>query len=404
MSGPNALPQASNPSHLSVVSAPTAALSPAGVSTLSRESSASTAAVPGNLKTHSSPASGAFVSVVGVSKCFGTQTVLSNIDLEVEAGSFVVLLGPSGCGKTTLLRIIAGLEKQTAGRIVIAGRDVSETPPASRRCGIVFQSYALFPNLSARDNVRFAVPRELPRARRHQLADELLDRVNLLPHSRKYPSQLSGGQQQRVALARAIAQQPQILLLDEPLAALDAEVRHQLRATLRDVQQQLRLCSIMVTHDQQEALELADTLVVMHKGRVDQQGSPRQIYERPRSCFTAGFLGGMNLLSCSAFSAACGRDPGLSGVEFIGFRPDIGRAQIPADIITPPPGSHTISLRVTATVYRGDGLRLRATTPTGDPVHIDVAPDSRIVAGQALHLVIRHSDLHLFGQDQRIIE
>ncbi len=338
---------------------------------------------------------GGFVSVRGVGKSFGAQRVLSDISLEFGRGEFVVLLGPSGCGKTTLLRIIAGLEKQDSGRVLMDGEDVSGDPPASRGCGIVFQSYALFPNLSALDNVKFAVPRDVPRVQRRRQAESLLDRVGLLPHAAKYPSQMSGGQQQRVALARAIAQRPRILLLDEPLGALDAEVRQQLRQTLRDVQREHALTSIMVTHDQQEALELADQLVVMHRGRVDQSGTAREVFEEPETVFTAGFLGGMNILTYAGFYHACMRDAGIAGASHVGFRPDSGRENRSAA------ETFGLELRVVATVFRGESVRVRGNTATGETVHVDLPADRVVSEGETLRVQLQPEALKWFAADGR---
>jgi iron(III) transport system ATP-binding protein len=209
----------------------------------------------------------------------------------------VCFLGPSGCGKTTLLRVIAGLETQDAGRIEIGGRDVTRLPPAQRDFGIVFQSYALFPNLSVVDNVGYGLVNR--RAGKREIAArvaDLLALVGLPEQGAKYPAQLSGGQQQRVALARALATSPSLLLLDEPLSALDARVRVHLRDEIKALQRKLGVTTIMVTHDQEEALAMADRVVVMNRGRVEQVGSPAEIYSQPRTAFVADFVGEMNML------------------------------------------------------------------------------------------------------------
>ena len=230
-------------------------------------------------------------------KAFGDFTALRNIDLSIQEGEFVCFLGPSGCGKTTLLRAIAGLEPQTSGRIVQNGQDVSRLPPQARDFGIVFQSYALFPNLTVADNVAYGL-RNLRQSRAAIRArvDELLLLVGLDGSQRKYPAQLSGGQQQRVALARALATKPGLLLLDEPLSALDAKVRVHLRQQIKKLQQELGVTTIMVTHDQEEALTLADRIVVMNHGVIEQVGTPQDIYLNPVNAFVAGFVGSMNLL------------------------------------------------------------------------------------------------------------
>ena len=237
----------------------------------------------------------------GVSKSFGAFVALQDVDLTIRRGEFVCFLGPSGCGKTTLLRIIAGLEQQSSGRIVQNGRDVSDLPPAARDYGIVFQSYALFPNLTIEQNVGYGlVNRRQGRAQIRQRVAELLALVGLPDAGPKYPSQCSGGQQQRIALARALATSPGLLLLDEPLSALDAKVRERLRGELRGLQRKLGVTTIMVTHDQEEALSLADRVVVMNQGVIEQVGTPLEVYERAATPFVADFLGRINVLDAQS--------------------------------------------------------------------------------------------------------
>ncbi|HRH85988.1 MAG TPA: putative 2-aminoethylphosphonate ABC transporter ATP-binding protein [Rubrivivax sp.] len=238
-----------------------------------------------------------YLEIEGIRKEFGSFTALHDIALDIARGEFVCFLGPSGCGKTTLLRIIAGLETQSAGRIEQAGRDISRLPPAERDYGIVFQSYALFPNLSVADNVAYGlVNRRTPRAQIAARVAELLQLVGLPGSERKFPSQLSGGQQQRIALARALATSPGLLLLDEPLSALDALERVRLRSEIRALQAKLSVTTIMVTHDQEEALAVADRIVVMNHGVIEQVGTPLQIYREPASPFVADFVGKVNVL------------------------------------------------------------------------------------------------------------
>lgn len=238
----------------------------------------------------------------GIRKRFGAFEALKDIALTIERGEFVCFLGPSGCGKTTLLRIIAGLETQSAGRIFHAGRDISLLPPAERDYGIVFQSYALFPNLSVSDNVAYGlVNRRAGRAKITARVEELLKLVGLPGSGGKYPAQLSGGQQQRIALARALATSPGLLLLDEPLSALDALERVRLRVEIRSLQRTLGVTTIMVTHDQEEALSVADRIVVMNHGVIEQVGSPLQIYREPATPFVADFVGKINVLSGRLF-------------------------------------------------------------------------------------------------------
>ncbi len=241
------------------------------------------------------------VALDGIAKKFGQFVALRSITLSVDPGEFVCFLGPSGCGKTTLLRIIAGLERQNLGVVKMAGRDVSGLPPKLRNYGIVFQSYALFPNLSVARNIAYGIEtRKTPKADIDRRVDELLELVGLAGHKHKYPAQLSGGEQQRVALARALAPSPALLLLDEPLSALDARVRQSLRREIRDLQRELGITTIMVTHDQEEALTMADRIVVMNHGVVEQVGAPVEVYTRPQSPFVARFVGQMNFIPATA--------------------------------------------------------------------------------------------------------
>jgi len=270
------------------------------------------------------------VALEGIAKKFGAFAALRGITLSVQPGEFVCFLGPSGCGKTTLLRIIAGLERQNAGVVRMAGRDVSGLPPKLRNYGIVFQSYALFPNLSVARNVAYGL--ETRRAARDEIdrrVDELLALIGLSGHKHKYPSQLSGGEQQRVALARALAPNPALLLLDEPLSALDARVRQSLRHEIRELQRRLGITTIMVTHDQEEALAMADRIVVMNHGVVEQVGAPVEVYTRPRSPFVARFVGQMNF-----FPAVAGAGPGSLRVGDTELRHEAPAALAPGVAVT----------------------------------------------------------------------
>jgi iron(III) transport system ATP-binding protein len=238
-----------------------------------------------------------YLQIENIHKRFGNFVALKDIFLTVYPGEFVCLLGPSGCGKTTLLRIIAGLDQHSQGRIIQGGQDVSHLPPSKRDFGIVFQSYALFPNLTAHQNIAYGLQnKKLPKAEIQTRVGELLDLVGLRGMGQKYPSQMSGGQQQRVALARALALSPGLLLLDEPLSALDAQVRVKLRAEIANLQRRLGVTTVMVTHDQAEALAMADRIVVMDKGYIAQIGTPQSVYQGPSSPFVANFIGVMNFL------------------------------------------------------------------------------------------------------------
>jgi iron(III) transport system ATP-binding protein len=240
---------------------------------------------------------GAYLRIDHVSKSFGAFQALCDVSLEIQLGEFVCFLGPSGCGKTTLLRAIAGLDIQTSGHIFQGGRDISALPPAQRDFGIVFQSYALFPNLTVAENVAYGlVSTKRPKAEIDARVAELVALVGLRGQEPKFPGQLSGGQQQRVALARALAMSPGLLLLDEPLSALDARVRQHLRGELKDLQRKLKVTTIMVTHDQEEALAIADRIVVMNQGVIEQVGTPMDVYRHPKTAFVADFVGQMNFL------------------------------------------------------------------------------------------------------------
>jgi iron(III) transport system ATP-binding protein len=276
-----------------------------------------------------------FLRVRNLVKTFGAFTALNDVSLDVLKGEFVCFLGPSGCGKTTLLRAIAGLDPQDRGKIEMGGRDVSRLPPAARDFGIVFQSYALFPNLTVAANVGYGlVNRKRTKVEIAARTGELLDLVSLRDQGTKYPVQLSGGQQQRVALARALATSPGLLLLDEPLSALDARVRVRLRDEIKALQRKLGVTTIMVTHDQEEALSMADRIVVMNQGVIEQVGTPAEIYRKPASAFVADFVGTMTFLDAEVASEAklrlgpveldcpdAGRFVHGSGVR-IGLRPE----------------------------------------------------------------------------------
>ncbi|HEY4253351.1 MAG TPA: putative 2-aminoethylphosphonate ABC transporter ATP-binding protein [Roseomonas sp.] len=233
-----------------------------------------------------------YLIVRQVAKSFGTFAALHRVSLTIESGEFIAFLGPSGCGKTTLLRAIAGLDPPSSGTITQDGRDITALPPEERDFGIVFQSYALFPNLTVARNIAYGLRGPAwPRERVQERVAELLVTVGLPEQAGKYPAQLSGGQQQRVALARALANEPGLLLLDEPLSALDAIVRVYLRQELRSLQRRLGVTTIMVTHDQEEAMSVSDRIVVMSQGRIEQIGTPEEVYRRPASPFVAGFVG-----------------------------------------------------------------------------------------------------------------
>ncbi|MEK6719283.1 MAG: ABC transporter ATP-binding protein [Chloroflexota bacterium] len=249
-----------------------------------------------------------FLTLTGVQKHFGAFTAVEDFTLEAEKGEFVSFLGPSGCGKTTTLRMIAGFELPSAGRIVINDVDITHRSPNQRNVGMVFQSYALFPNMTVAENIGFGLKvRKRPKEQVQKRVGELLELIHLPDRAGRYPYQLSGGQQQRVALARALAFEPQVLLLDEPLSALDAKIRVSLRNEIRAIQRQLGITTVYVTHDQEEALSLSDRVVVMNEGRIEQIGTPFEIYNFPTTAFVASFVGTLNVLAASVVDAASGR-------------------------------------------------------------------------------------------------
>ena len=245
-----------------------------------------------------------YLSVKKINKYFGKFQALNDVNFDVQEGEFVCILGPSGCGKTTLLRVIAGLESQSEGEINQNNKNISQLPPDQRDFGIVFQSYALFPNLTVKNNISFGLKtRKQNKDAIDRRVDELLNLVGLSDHINKYSAQLSGGEQQRVALARALAPSPGLLLLDEPLSALDAKVRQHLRLEIKNLQRKLGVTTIMVTHDQEEALTMADRIILMNKGVIEQEGSPQDIYSKPTTAFSANFIGTTNLFKANKISS-----------------------------------------------------------------------------------------------------
>jgi putative spermidine/putrescine transport system ATP-binding protein len=277
------------------------------------------------------------LSLNGLSKHYGDFYAVREVSLTIADGEFLVLLGPSGCGKTTTLRMIAGFIEPSAGHVRLAGQDVTLLPPWRRNAGMVFQSYALFPHMTVAQNVAFGLEmRKLPRADIERRVEEVLALVRLGGYGGRLPRQLSGGQQQRVALARALAIRPDVLLLDEPLSNLDAKLRQEVRVEIRELQRQLGLTTVMVTHDQEEALTMADRLVVMNEGSVRQVGSQRDLYERPADRFVAGFVGRTTFLagtveapgrfrSDGGLALACtGGSPGRAALSLRPERVEIG--------------------------------------------------------------------------------
>jgi putative spermidine/putrescine transport system ATP-binding protein len=321
-----------------------------------------------------------FLVLQGIQKRFGAATAVEDFNLSAEKGEFVSFLGPSGCGKTTTLRMIAGFEQPTAGSITIDGTDITYRPPNRRNIGMVFQSYALFPNMTVADNVGFGLRiRKKPKDQIKQRVGELLELINLPDKGGRFPYQLSGGQQQRVALARALAFEPTILLLDEPLSALDAKIRVALRHEIRSIQRELGITTVYVTHDQEEALSMSDRVVVMSEGRVEQIGTPFEIYNFPTTGFVASFVGTLNVLPAQVVDQGTGRlrvggqeirikaeIPAQSGSTVsLALRPEM------VSLGAGPEGSNRLTGTVNDVSFLGSIVRIRVQVAEGTIVILD---------------------------------
>lgn len=255
-----------------------------------------------------------YIQIENLHKSFGDAKVLKDVSLSVERGQLVTLLGPSGCGKSTLLRCLAGLEKVTSGRIFLDGEDITEKSPKERRLGMVFQQYSLFPNLTVSENIAFGLKlKKLSRSDTEKRVRKMIATVNLEGKENEYPAQLSGGQQQRVALARSIATEPRVLLLDEPLSAIDAKLRKELQTRIREINRNLGITTIFVTHDQDEAMILSDVIYLFREGVIEQSGKPTELYTSPKTKFAAEFIGNYNILSESDFRRISGAETSRSG-------------------------------------------------------------------------------------------
>jgi sulfate transport system ATP-binding protein len=303
------------------------------------------------------------ITVRGANKHYGDFAALDNVDFDVPSGSLTALLGPSGSGKSTLLRSIAGLDEPDTGTITINGRDVTRVPPQRRGIGFVFQHYAAFKHMTVRDNVAFGLKvRKRPKAEIAAKVDELLGIVGLAGYQERYPSQLSGGQRQRMALARALAIEPKLLLLDEPFGALDANVRAELRAWLRRLHDEVHVTTVLVTHDQEEAMDVADRIAVLHEGRLEQVGAPQELYDRPASDFVMGFLGPVTRLG--------------------------GQPVRPHDVVlSPRPGGGAQEATVRRVALLGFEVRAELLTADGEPVIV------QLTRAEAARLELQRGDV-----------
>ncbi len=329
----------------------------------------------------------AFLELEHVQKQFrGGTAAVQDFNLTVNKGEFVSFLGPSGCGKTTTLRMIAGFEQPTGGRIRIDGADVTGTSPNRRNIGMVFQSYALFPNMTVASNIGYGLRiRHTDKKRIAQRVGELLTLIHLEGRGDRYPWQLSGGQQQRVALARALAIEPQVLLLDEPLSALDAKIRLSLRTEIRQIQRHLGITTIYVTHDQEEALSLSDRVVVMNEGRVEQVGTPPQVYGHPETGFVARFIGHLNVINVRVVDAPSGRvSVGDQQLVVSQGLPNSPAGQLVAIAVRPEsirlndgvPGANSLHGRVEDVTFLGATVRMRLNLGDGLTVLVDAFNDA----------------------------
>ncbi|MEU9092700.1 ABC transporter ATP-binding protein [Streptomyces sp. NPDC048428] len=360
---------------------------------------------------------GGDVRLTGISKTYGSFAAVQPLDLTVPQGSFFALLGASGCGKTTTLRMIAGLEDATTGTVTLGGRDITALPPYKRPVNTVFQSYALFPHLDITENVAFGLRRRGIKSVKKQV-DDMLELVQLGDFAKRKPHQLSGGQQQRVAVARALINHPQVLLLDEPLGALDLKLRRQMQLELKRIQTEVGITFIHVTHDQEEAMTMADTVAVMNAGRVEQLGAPADLYENPRTTFVANFLGTSNLIEGEVVSAAtdivvaagggklrlpadrCAGPSENGGKLLLGIRPEkISLAHATeADAIAE--GRNRVTGRIVDSSFIGVSTQYVVESPAGKTLHVyEQNIESRTGLIPGAEVVLHWNPAHTFGLD-----
>ncbi|MEV5444331.1 ABC transporter ATP-binding protein [Streptomyces sp. NPDC052644] len=360
---------------------------------------------------------GGDVRLAGISKTYGSFTAVHPLDLTVPEGSFFALLGASGCGKTTTLRMIAGLEEPTTGSVLLGDRDVTDLRPHKRPVNTVFQSYALFPHLDVHENVAFGLRRRGVKSVKRQV-DAMLDLVQLGDKARHRPHQLSGGQQQRVAVARALINHPRVLLLDEPLGALDLKLRRQMQLELKRIQTEVGITFVHVTHDQEEAMTMADTVAVMNAGRVEQLGAPADLYDNPRTTFVANFLGTSNLIEARVTEA--GTDvvvtagdgplrlpaercatPARAGERLlVGIRPEKITLAHADDADAVPAGRNRVAGRIAATSFIGVSTEYTVDGPAGTGLKVyeqNIERDGRLVPGA--EVVLHWNPAHTFGLD-----
>ncbi|WP_369358990.1 ABC transporter ATP-binding protein [Streptomyces sp. cg2] len=368
--------------------------------------------------TETPKSSGGDVRLHRISKTYGSFTAVQPLDLTIPAGSFFALLGASGCGKTTTLRMIAGLEEPTTGTVELSGQDVTALPPYKRQVNTVFQNYALFPHLDIFENVAFGLRRRGIKSVKKQV-EEMLDLVQLGPMARRRPQQLSGGQQQRVAVARALINHPQVLLLDEPLGALDLKLRRQMQLELKRIQTEVGITFVHVTHDQEEAMTMADTVAVMNGGRVEQLGAPAELYENPATTFVANFLGTSNLVAAEVTEAdgtelvlaAAGATlrlptrrcstPARKGDRVLaGFRPEKVALAHADDAGTVPEGHNRMTGRVKVASFIGVSTQYVVDVPGVGELSVyeqNIGRDGRLVPGA--DVVLHWEPEHTFGLD-----